>query len=157
MWSDNDDEDDEEDDEEGGEEDGEDMDMSGDEGDDEGAEDMGDEGDEDEVVDPKAKFKLGGKGGDVGGGMGDAGPMFSKKSSKKKMQKEATDEEKWWSSVHSMTGSSPDAKYNDGWTEYQSTGGGENLFTPVDTENLTQAVRPEPGQIGFAPSGRIGS
>jgi hypothetical protein len=68
----------------------------------------------------------------------------SKKSSKKKMQKEATDDEKWWNSVKSMTGSSPDTKYNDGWTEYQSTGGGEDLFTPVDTENLTQAVRPEP-------------
>jgi hypothetical protein len=98
-----------------------------------------DDGDDDEEMDDKGKDKE---------------MFFSKKKSKKNLKKEATDEEKWWNSVHSMTGPAPDTKYGDGWTEYQ-TGG----FTPIDTENLTQAVRPEPeaGQVGFAPQKAMGS
>lgn len=80
--------------------------------------------------------------------------QFSKKKSKKKLKKEATEEEKWWNSVHDMMGPAPDTKYGDGWTEYQSS-----EFTPIDTENLTQAIRPEPqaGEFGFAPQKQMGS
>jgi hypothetical protein len=139
-------------------EDSEDMDMSSDDMEDaeeETGEDLDGDNEEGEPEEHKKKV-LGSKGGDVGGGMGDAGPMFSKKkskkASKKKMQKEATEDEKWWNSVRSMTGSSPDTKYNDGWTEYQS----KDLFTPVDTENLTQAVRPEPGSVGYPVQNKLG-
>lgn len=165
MWGDDDDagEGDEDDDDHHDEEEHENDD---DDEDDFDGEDDGD-GDDDEEDDQvaKGKFNLGGKGGDAGGGsgMGDAGPMFSKKkskkASKKKMTAEATEDEKWWNSVRNMTGSNPDQKYGDGWTEYQTTA--EDLFTPVNTENLTQAVRPGqgnepgPGEVGFAPQGRL--
>ena len=61
----------------------------------------------------------------------------------------------WWDSVNKMIGPDPDQKFHDGWTEYQK----DSLFTPVDTENLTQAVRPEPqaGDVGFAPVGKLGN
>jgi hypothetical protein len=130
-----------------------DVDVSddGDQPDDSGDEDEG-EGDDD-----GDDVELAGKGGDVGGGMGDAGPMFSKKKSKKagkKMKAEASEEDAWWASVKSMVGPAPNTKYKDGWSEYQE----DALFTPVDTDNLTQAVRPEPGpgEPGFAPTGRVG-
>ena len=61
----------------------------------------------------------------------------------------------WWESVNKMLGPDPNQKFHDGWTEYQK----DSLFTPVDTENLTQAVRPEPqaGDVGFAPVGKLGN
>lgn len=62
-------------------------------------------------------------------------PMFSKKSKKK--MKEASEEEDWWNSVRNMVNSSPDQKYDDGCAD---------LFKPIDTENLTQAVRDESGR-----------
>ena len=72
----------------------------------------------------------------------------AKKKSKKKMHAESADEQAWWNSVHSMMGTTNE-KFSDGV---------EGLFTPVDTENLTQAVRnePEAGEPGFSPSTRIG-
>lgn len=129
------------------------SDDSADDGDDEGTddEDMGDDSDDDGDV---LNSKFVNKGNDPA--------MFSKKkskkSSKKNMQKEATEtDEEWWNSVRSMTNSNPDAKFGDGWTEYQTKT--EDLFTPVDTENLTQAVRPsgepQPGDVGFAPQQRL--
>ena len=166
MWSDDDDEDGDEDDddhheEEDHEDDDDDSDNDSDDdfdGEDDGD---GDDDEEDDQVAKKSKFNLGGKGGDVGGGMGDQGPMFSKKkskkASKKKMKAEATEDEKWWDSVKNMTGSNPNEKFNDGWTEYQKST--DDLFTPVDTNNLTQAIRqdgqPGPGEVGFAPQGRL--
>lgn len=171
MWNDDDDADGDEDDDDhhdDEEHENDDDDSDNDDEDDFDGEDDGDGDDdeEDDQVAKKSKFNLGGKGGDAGGGsgMGDAGPMFSKKkskkASKKKMTAEATEDEKWWNSVRSMTGSNPDQKYGDGWTEYQTTA--EELFTPVDTGNLTQAVRPGqgnepgPGEVGHAPNTRIG-
>jgi len=125
------------------------------------------------------KPKLTGKGGNASGSMGQEGPMFAKKKSKKMMLKggqhkidankngkiDAEDfkilkskkkkdkvkaeaaEADWWNSVHSMLGDTPGTKYNSGC---------DDLFTTIDTENLTQAVRPEPGQPGWAPQTRIG-
>jgi hypothetical protein len=149
--------------------------------DDEDDEDMDDEDDEDmKSMDMKGmKPKLTGKGGNASGSMGQEGPMFAKKKSKKMMLKggqhkidankngkvDAEDfkilkskkkkdkvkaeaaEADWWNSVHSMLGDAPGTKYNSGC---------DDLFTTIDTENLTQAVRPEPGQPGWAPQTRIG-
>jgi hypothetical protein len=74
------------------------------------------------------------------------------KKMKNKMKKEETE---WWTSVQNMLGADPNTKFNDGWTEYQS----DSLFTPVDTNSLTQAIRPDgepaPGEVGFAPQGRM--
>jgi hypothetical protein len=76
------------------------------------------------------------------------------KKMKNKMKKEETE---WWTSVQNMLGADPNTKFNDGWTEYQS----DSLFTPVDTNSLTQAIRPDgepaPGEVGFAPQGRMNS
>lgn len=98
----------------------------------------------------KSKKKCGADMGDEGGKeMPDENELqFSKKKSKKNLKKEETEEDKWWSSVKSMVTSNPNEKFSDGWTEYQSA-----EFKPIDTENLTQAVRPEPqaGEVGFAP------
>lgn len=84
----------------------------------------------------------------MGGGDEEA-PMFSKKKSakksekksEKKMQKENIEPEDadWWNSVKTMMGSNPDQKFDDGWTQYHD---------PLD---------PLPGEVGFAPQGRIGS
>jgi len=71
------------------------------------------------------------------------------KNMKKKMKKEETE---WWNSVNGMI-SDPNQKFDDGF-------GGifqNQMFTPVDMDNLSVAVReePGPGEVGFAPSGKI--
>jgi hypothetical protein len=84
-------------------------------------------------------------------------PQMSKKKSKKTMQKEAflDNDEEWMASIKSMLHSDPNQKYDDGFTRYYE----DALFTPIDTDNLTQAIRPEPGagEVGFAPQSKIGS
>jgi len=97
----------------------------------------------------KTKIKIGGKGGlSTDSDADQQNIKNAKKKSKKKMHAESADEESWWNSVHNMLGTT-DEKFSDGV---------EGLFTPVDTENLTQAVRDESeaGQPGFAPSQKIG-
>lgn len=73
--------------------------------------------------------------------------LMSKKTAKKQMKKEETEEDTWWTSVKNMIGPTPDTKYNDGWTEYQTEDG-------FKVENPQE---PKAGEIGFAPQGKIGS
>ena len=54
-----------------------------------------------------------------------------KKHDKKHGKKHESSEDAWWASVQSMIGSDPAQKFSDG------------LFTPLDTDNLYQAVRSE--------------
>jgi hypothetical protein len=54
-----------------------------------------------------------------------------KKAGKKAGKKDESAEEAWWNSVRSMLGTDPSQKFSDG------------LFTPLDTDNLYQAVRSE--------------
>lgn len=77
----------------------------------------------------------------------------AKKSSKKKMTKESNEETEWWASVNSMMGNTS-VKYDDGWTQYQNQV--DDLFSPVDQNNLEQAVRADAGEVGFAPQQRMG-
>lgn len=177
MWSDEDDASVDDSDEED-----EDEDVDGDVDSDVDADsDVDDAAPDDE--DEESGEDLADKGGMGGMGMGKAGPMFSKKSkkkcgadmggegkeepdegdvdmqfskkkSKKNLKKEETEDAKWWNSVKNMVASNPNEKFSDGWTEYQSA-----EFTPIDTDNLTQAVRtePQPGEVGFAPQQMGGS
>lgn len=57
--------------------------------------------------------------------------MHAKKAEKKAGKKDESAEEAWWNSVRSMLGTDPSQKFSDG------------LFTPLDTDNLYQAVRSE--------------
>ena len=61
---------------------------------------------------------------------GDFAMLRNKKHKGKKHKKAEvkTEEQAWWDSVRSMIGDA-DTKYSDG------------LFTPVDVNNLTQAIR----------------
>jgi hypothetical protein len=86
-----------------------------------------------------------------------AAPMFSKKQSKKNMKKEAylDNEEEWLTSIKNMMDpKAGNQKYDDGFSRYYE----DALFTPIDTNNLTQAVRqePGPGEVGFAPQQPLG-
>lgn len=74
-------------------------------------------------------------------------PAYSKKKSakksKKKMTSEMTEEEQaWWNSVNGMLSTDNlNQKFDDGFSQFET----ENIFgTPVDLENMTQAVRDEP-------------
>jgi hypothetical protein len=138
MWSDEDDD--------GGEED---ADLEAEE--EETGEDLDDDGEEGESEEHVAKMKAAkGKAHTalaMGGGDDEEAPLFSKKKSKKKsekksekkMQKESVDEdEDWMASVKSMLGATVDVKFDDGWSAYHD---------PLD---------PLPGEVGYAPQGKIG-
>lgn len=149
MWGDEDDASGEDDmgDEEMGDED-EDLEAA----EEESGEDLDGDDEEGESEDHIAKMKAAkGKAHTalaMGGGEDEA-PMFSKKKSKKKsekksekkMQKEAVapEDAEWWNSVKNMLGAPVEAKFDDGWTQYHD---------PLD---------PLPGEVGFAPQGKIGS
>jgi len=81
-------------------------------------------------------------------------PMMSKKKSKKKMKSEAflDNDEEWLASVRGMMHSDLNQKFDDGFTRYYE----DALFTPVDPNQSVQSDEPGPGQVGFAPSQRLG-
>ena len=54
-----------------------------------------------------------------------------KKAEKKADKKDESTEDAWWNSVRNMMGVDPSHKFSDG------------IFTPLDTNNLFQAVRSE--------------
>lgn len=145
MWSDDDDKD-------GNIEGGDDAGMDDDEGDVEDAEEetgMDLDGDNEEGEDEEHKEKVLKKVPSI-----EDAPQMSKKKSKKKMKHEAylDNDAEWWASVNGMTKSNLNQKYDDGFTRYYEDG----LFTPIDTDNLAQSVRPEPGQVGAPVQQRLG-
>lgn len=73
-----------------------------------------------------------------------------KKNAKKGMKKE---ESEWWNSVYSMLSANPSPKFSDGFTTVSE----EYLLPPQDDPNQgLDANQPKPGELGFAPVGRIG-
>jgi hypothetical protein len=139
-------------------EDHDDHDDEGDEGDGEEKEKGGDEGGEEEGDGDWEEKEKGGEEAEA--------PMFSKKKSgkksakksakksgkksEKKMQKESSrwemaDEESWMNSVREMLGPKKEAKYKDGWSEYQ-----EDALIPAPATE-----EPKPGEPGFAPNQRL--
>lgn len=64
-----------------------------------------------------------------------------KKNAKKGMQKE---EAEWWTSVHNML---------DGFSSVTE----ESLLAPYDPNEGLTSSEPGPGEVGYAPSGRVGS
>ena len=138
-------------DEDKGEEDKDEDEGEEDEGEeDEGEEDEGEDEDEESSMKMKMSKKKMLKGSqhklDVDGDGKITKKDFEILRKKKKIKEQAENMDNWWNSVNNMIGPLPGTKFNDG------------LFTPVDTENLAQAVReePGPGEVGYAPSARLG-
>jgi hypothetical protein len=74
-----------------------------------------------------------------------------KKAMKKGMKKEDQD---WWNSVSSMLLTNPDSdKQWDGWRKIEE----DALLPPVDANASLVDGEPRPGEVGFAPQGRVGS
>ena len=149
MFSDEEDYEDEEEDKD--EDEGEEEDKDEDKGEeDEGEEDEGEDEDEESSMKMKMSKKKMLKGSqhklDVDGDGKITKKDFEILRKKKKIKEQAENMDNWWNSVNNMIGPLPGTKFNDG------------LFTPVDTENLAQAVReePGPGEVGYAPSARLG-
>lgn len=159
--------------------DGEDHDDDDDKDDDKGGDEGGDEdegGEDDDKGGDEDEDGEGDKSSDAAGGA----PLFSKKKaakksakksskksakkSAKKMHKESvaanpTAKEEWWKtsdaewmkSVQSMLGEKADlTKNKDGWSEYQE----DSLF-PANDPNANVSSDPKPGEVGFAPTGRL--
>jgi len=76
-----------------------------------------------------------------------------KKNMRKNMRKEAFlhNEDEWLASVKSMM-TPQNIKNGDGWTEYQE----EALLPPTDPNAAVTQREPQPGEVGFAPQGRVG-
>ena len=75
-------------------------------------------------------------------------PMMSKKKSRKNMKKEDAD---WWASLKRQI-AHPQIKYDDGWSRYQE----DSLLPPTDPNAEVAQKEPGPGDVGYAPQGRIG-
>ena len=116
--------------------------------DDEDVEDTEDEDVEDDDVDDEENVD------DIEGG--ELGMMKKKmkkamkKNAKKGMKKEEAD---WWNSVYHMMSANPDQKFSDGFTTVSE----ESLLPPQhDPNEELDANQPKPGELGFAPVGRVG-
>ena len=81
-------------------------------------------------------------------------PMLMRKTMKnamsKKMKKENRD---FLNSVQGMLLSDPQHRFWDGFTRLEE----ESLIPPTDPNAGLSATEPKPGEIGYAPQGRIGS
>lgn len=117
--------------------------------------------DDEEVMDDEELADLDDDDGGSCGGSDDEEIMMSKKGmkkcSKKKSKKQmkaensTPEEESWWNSVHNMLGINPTTKGWDGMSVQE-----DQLIAPPSSDGMVYR-EPQPGEVGYAPQGRMGS